>query len=278
MKKTLLAIASVILAALFVVTLAFPCFAATPEEEAKAKIVSMLADVPMRPYAATTSYKGYAFASDGVNLYGALYRTKTSGTAFVISLDGGDSQSEKTFLVYASAAGNFNVAWPGESGKIDDYRFGDKDISINTITEGFYAIFDTTANAEYVMIPLSYFGITEAPTKISTYEVESSWAFQHDPFMWTKLNAGDVGYAVKTTAPATTAPTTTAPTTTAPTTTADSSTTASPVTTVAPVTTDATDPGTSPSTGSAVGYIAAAFVVSAALFVVLYKKRENFAN
>ena len=228
----------------------------------------MLADVPMRPYAATTSYKGYAFASDGVNLYGALYRTKTGGTAFVISLDGGDSQSEKTFLVYASAAGNFNVAWPGESGKIDDYRFGDKDISINTITEGFYAIFDTTANAEYVMIPLSYFGITEAPAKIRTYEVESSWAFQHDPFMWTKLNAGDVGYAVKTTAPTTTAPTTTA----------DSSTTASPVTTVAPVTTDATDPGTSPSTGSAVGYIAAAFVVSAALFVVLYKKRENFAN
>ena len=196
MKKNTIILFSALLAVILTVVFAMPVSAAETADEAKASTLAAFTGVTPRSYVADTSYENISFVSDGEYLYAALTRSKSNGTCILVSLDGGDSLSEKTIAVYINTNSTYGVAWP-KNGTISYYRFGDHTTGLSGIVEGFYAFFvssSNTAYTAYARIPLSYFSITEAPAKISTYEVDSTWAEENNPAAWTKLNQGDSGY------------------------------------------------------------------------------------
>ena len=151
MKKNTIILFSALLAVILTVVFAMPVSAAETADEAKASTLAAFTGVTPRSYVADTSYENISFVSDGEYLYAALTRSRSNGTCILVSLDGGDSLSEKTIAVYINTNSTYGVAWP-KDGKINDYRFGDHKTSLSGIVEGFYAFFVSSSNLSLIHI------------------------------------------------------------------------------------------------------------------------------
>ncbi len=200
MRKTIRSFLALGLSVLMFFTAVPVCTAADGMEQLKADIKSIISEVTPYSYKATTSYKSASVASDGIYVYSAITRSSNSGTNMFVCVDGNltyDSFENKgtAVSVYIAADGKFNVSWPVNGTFGGKYFLGAGSVSLTAITDGFYAFFDTTTHTAYARIPLEYFGITEAPQKVSVYDVASNWAVGTSA-NWTAFNAGNTGYTV----------------------------------------------------------------------------------